>query len=121
MTKPELQIIKELEKSLNIQIPEVANIDWYILGYTYSQNKINKLGLCNCKIQTKDLSLIEELVNLELLDLSQNQITEIQSLNKLVNLQKLSLDSNQIEDTSPLEILYLNQKQAGKPILKVEI
>ncbi|EAF7771962.1 TPA: leucine-rich repeat domain-containing protein [Listeria monocytogenes] len=55
----------------------------------------------------KDLSGMEYLHNLHVIDLSQNEITNIDSLAKLTNLEEISLNQNQIVDISPLMNLPL--------------
>ncbi|MBC7320541.1 leucine-rich repeat domain-containing protein, partial [bacterium] len=50
----------------------------------------------------KSLSGIEYAINLQVLYLDKNKITDIKPLAKLTNLQELSLGANEITDISPL-------------------
>ncbi|MCK6694839.1 MAG: leucine-rich repeat domain-containing protein, partial [Thermoanaerobaculia bacterium] len=52
-----------------------------------------------------DISILEKLTNLNILDLNNNQISDIRILEKLTNLNTLDLSANQISDTRFLEKL----------------
>jgi Leucine-rich repeat (LRR) protein len=65
----------------------------------------------------KDISGLEELINLQSLVLYNNQISSIKALSKLTNLQYLNLGRNQISDIKALsnlidlQYLYLSYNQ----------
>lgn len=58
----------------------------------------------------KDLSPLEDLVQLQWLHLYGNRINDIRPLRRLAKLKDLVLDSNQVSDLSPLEGLGLLQE-----------
>ena len=60
------------------------------------------LDLSACKITDLYLLPLAELTNLEDLDLSYNEITDLSPLADLTNLEDLDLSSNEITDLSPL-------------------
>ena len=67
--------------------------------------------------QISDVSPLQNLTSLQLLDLVRNQISDISPLQNLTSLQHLDLIRNQISDVSPLQnltslqSLYLNDNQ----------
>ncbi len=64
---------------------------------------LNSLGLSNNQIS--DIRFLEKLTNLNALDLSNNQIRYIRFLEKLIDLKSLDLSNNQIRDIGFLEKL----------------
>jgi Leucine-rich repeat (LRR) protein len=69
------------------------------------ENAINLQTLNLDNNQISDISCIENLKNLNELDLSNNLIHDITSLSELNNLSKLKLRNNPLNDLSPLESL----------------
>ena len=59
--------------------------------------------ICNYKVS--NLEPLSDLKNLEILDLSTNNISDVSPLRVLVNLEELYLYSNQITDVSSLSTL----------------
>ncbi|OJJ23263.1 hypothetical protein BKI52_02595 [marine bacterium AO1-C] len=71
-------------------------------------NGLKKLILSGClnfQLETLDLTLLNQLLELREIDLSDNQITDLSPLNQLPQLTKISLSANQITDLSPLQQL----------------
>jgi Leucine-rich repeat (LRR) protein len=60
------------------------------------------------KKDLKDLDAIRECVNLEVLDLSFNEINNLEPLKSLEKLQYLNLSCNQIKNLGKQKILYLS-------------
>jgi len=126
----DLDIIKEIEKILKIELVKEAEVDLYFRGYTLNKNsRVIALGLAGYNIknlkriiiplsklteltklvlwsnQLKDITPIKELNQLTLLNLSDNQLTDITPIKGLNQLTTLNLDNNQIKDIKPLEEL----------------
>jgi len=126
----DLDIIKLIEKELNIKLENLDALKWDSSGYILDKNKLIT-GLCLCKskiidlhkiiflikklasltdltlseIQLNDITPLSELTNLTRLHLYHNQISNIAPLQKLKNLMRLFLFDNQISDISPLKEL----------------
>jgi|GEM_PF-2307336 len=141
----DLEIIKQLEEALDIDISELEQneeIEWDTVTYTLdAENRVNGLSLYECKVQTKHLELIGKLTSLQRLwlgrnqitqiqgldklasllelGLGRNQITQIQGLDKLASLRELWLGSNQIQDATPIKDLIQKQKEQKKPVLQI--
>ena len=95
----DLQIIKELEETLNIEIPEIEKKVFHHYSVAYNlndQKEVIYLSLSECGVQNKDLELIGGLTSLKWLKLSNNQITKIKGLDGLTSLEVLYLNDNKI-------------------------
>ncbi len=103
--KPNL--ILELEKTYGITLEEVYNI--YQGGYVLDKDN-NIVGLNLSNNQISDIESIKELKSLQKLDLSDNQISDIESIKELKSLQKLDLSDNQISDIESIKELKSLQK-----------
>ena len=126
----DLQIIKQIEKELSIELKELDVIDWNSIGYTLSkENKVSGFGLYKHQVKdfksivpflnklnkltrlslsdtkSADYLFLKEFKKLTFLGLSFNQISDISVLKDLKNLTKLYLSDNQISDISVLENL----------------
>ena len=93
----QLEAIKELETSLNIEILGTDRILIDICG------QIQNLTLGGCKVKNNHLKLISSLTSLKYLDLSKNQITEIKDLENLKSLEWLYLSNNLITEIKGLD------------------
>jgi len=101
----DLDIIKQIEKELNIKLEKLDEIPEE-KGYTLNQNgQVTGLGLYNCKIKNLNriISPLKELTNLTELHLRDNQLSDISPLKDLTNLTELDLSTNQLSDISPLK------------------
>jgi GTPase SAR1 family protein len=109
----DLDIIKKIEKILNLKLGRLDAIGYYSKGYTLNQNvEVIGLGLYRCKIKNLNciISLLKDLTNLTELNLRGNQIGDISQLKGLKKLRKLFLSDNHISDISPLkELKYLTK------------
>ena len=101
--------LQELNLSYN-KITEITEIK--------GLNNLINLQILNLSFnQITEIKGIDKLVNLQQLDLTYNKITEIKGLDKLVNLQQLDLYNNQITEIKAidnlvnLQILYLSNNQ----------
>jgi internalin A len=104
----DLDIIKQIEKELNIKLEKLDKIEWGSRGYTLNQNgQVTGLGLFGCKINNLNriISPLKELINLMTLDLRDKQLSDISPLKDLMNLTTLRLNRNKIIDISPLKEL----------------
>jgi len=119
----QLEIILELEKELDIQIPLISCADEEDMMTSYaldSQNKITQLLICQSRLSAKHLPLIGRLTSLQKLDLTYNQIEEIEGLDNLANLQTLGLNGNNIKEIqglsnlTSLQELWLDDNQITK-------
>ena len=95
----QMQVIKELETSLNIRILKTDRVRFN------KQGEVNILNLTNSKVKNEHLKSISSLIGLKWLELDKNQITEIKGLENLINLIYLDLSDNQIIETISLETL----------------
>jgi internalin A len=106
----DLNVIKKLDKILNIELKSLDALDLDSLGYTFdAQDKLINLSLYSCDIDNKKLgqivSNLKELKSLAKLYLFKNHISDISTLKELTSLEKLNLSDNQISDISPLKNL----------------
>ena len=104
----DLDIIKQIEKELNVKLKKLDEIEWDSKGYTLNQNgQVTNLGLYECEIKNLNriISPLKELTNLMDLNLRNNQLSDISPLRELTKLTSLRLDSNQLSDISPLKAL----------------
>jgi internalin A len=100
----DLDIIKQIEKELNVELKESDHKK----GYTLNQNgQVTGLCLKDCKIKNLNLIIypLKNLKNLTQLVLDKNQLSDISPLKYLDNLTGLYLHNNQIRDISPLKNL----------------
>ncbi|MBV7275764.1 leucine-rich repeat domain-containing protein [Clostridiaceae bacterium UIB06] len=86
---------ENLEKSIRNKINKPT-------GYIYKSDVRNIISLDVSSKNIKDISGIENLINLQTLDLSHNEISDISAINGLSDLQNLNLSYNIIIDTSIL-------------------
>jgi internalin A len=111
MTQKEaLQKIKEEIAKLTVkqQFPKVSDIGWDTWGYSENKNgDIVGIGLPKIGILDKSglLQYLKYFPLLSTLNLSVNNIIDIQPLQNLINLTNLHLQANQISDISPLSQL----------------
>jgi len=99
------QILKKLEKQLNIKFEKVNEITLFDETPSYVINNGNVTSLGINYIIIEDLNLIARLVNLKKLSLINNQIKDISELQNLKNITKLDLSNNQIKDIPDLQNL----------------
>ena len=109
-TKPEL--IKELEKELNIKLSKKLSTNRRVKPYSTDKEgnitsiNIYDLGLSKIPSVFSNPKYLPELKEyLTDLDLSFNQITDISALKELKNLEYICLNNNQITDISALKEL----------------
>ena len=133
----DLNIIQELEKMLDIKLPKLKQIDVDSRGYTTNKSEqIIGISLINArffdllyvsqklaKIDITDselweiIDLLKKLTQLSVLDLSENQISDVTPLSTLTQLSALRLHHMQIDDVTPLEnltqlsVLHLGRNQ----------
>ncbi len=112
----DLDIIKQIEKELGVTLKETGEIELAFafaleLGEscytTDTQGKVEGLSCYGCNI--KDLNRIalqlKSLTNLTWLNLSSNQINDLEGIKSLTNLTWLYLSSNQISDLEGIKDL----------------
>jgi len=108
----DLDIIKQIEKELNIKLEKLDEIEFSSKGYTLNQNgQVTGLGLYECEIKNLNriISLLKALSNLTELNLWDNQLSDISPLKDL-NLTELNLSGNQLSDISHMKKMsYLNK------------
>ncbi len=104
----DLDIIRQIEHELGVELEAVENFEWNSKGYLIDKDKrVTKLGLQECRIVNID-RIIQQLASLKSLyqlSLEYNQINDISPLTSLKSLQSIYLDYNQISDLSPLSTL----------------
>ncbi|MFC2140671.1 leucine-rich repeat domain-containing protein [Acidobacteriota bacterium] len=101
----DLGIIKQLEKAIGKELKQL-NLEEIIgttRGYAIDENVIG-LNLYAVK-KISVYSFLNSLKNLTVLDLSDNQLSDISFLSDLTNLTHLNLEINQISDISILKTL----------------
>jgi internalin A len=104
----DIEIIKQIEKELNIKLKKLDEIKYNSRCYTLNLNgHITGLILYECEIKdiNRIISFLENLNNLNRLSLHGNQISDISPLQNLRSLSELELSMNQIIDISPLKNL----------------
>lgn len=104
----DLDIIKQIEKELNVKLEKLKNIGVFGYGYTLSQKgQVTGLSLYECKIKNLNriISPLKDLKNLTELNLYGNQLSDISPLEDLKNLTGLWLGKNQLSNISPLKEL----------------
>jgi len=104
----DLEIIRQIEKELNVKLKKLDKIEWRSKGYTLNQEgQVIGIELCMCEIENLNriISSLSALMNLTQLDLSSNQLSDISPLFALTNLTQLDLSSNQLSDISALSVL----------------
>ena len=88
-------------------------IDDYITikGEQYSTS-LSELFLANNNLTKEDIFPLQYMINLEVLELSNNKIDDITPLSNLTNLMSLSISNNQINNLAPLSnlpnLIYLD-------------
>jgi len=104
-------IISELENMIGKPIPKVNEIKWDTFGMVLDDNKILGLGLYECRLKNLPEPILK-LTNLQILDLSWNQLTTLpESFGNLKSLQELYLESNRLT-TLPVSLCnMLNLKE----------
>ncbi len=100
----DLQILKKLEKQLNVEFKDVDIDDYSDASYKIDTDS-NVISLNIASIVIKDLTLIGKLFNLKKLDLYKNEIKNISILENLKNIEELYLSNNQITNIFILENL----------------
>ncbi|MCX6828446.1 MAG: leucine-rich repeat domain-containing protein [candidate division Zixibacteria bacterium] len=104
----ELDIIKQIEKKLDIELKELHSIEWGGKGYTIDHEKhITSLTLRSCVIKDLDsiVAPLTALTNLTELRLVNDRLSDLSPLAALINLTDLDVSSNQLSDLSPLAAL----------------
>ncbi|MEW6088646.1 MAG: leucine-rich repeat domain-containing protein [bacterium] len=126
----DFDVIRQIERELNIELRLLDRIRWNIQGYTLNQNgDVVGLGLRNLHMDNNKLyaviPFIEKLKKLSELNLVGNHINDISPFKDLTYLNSLSLGENQINDISLLRnlsnisILFLdNNKIVDISLLK---
>ncbi len=111
-------IISELENMIGKPIPKVNEIERDTFGMVLDDNKILGLGLYECRLKNLPEPILK-LTNLQILDLSWNQLTTLpESFGTLKSLQELDLQDNQLTtlpesfgDLKSLQELELNDNK----------
>ena len=141
ISENELEALEILKKQIGESISEISQLERYSLGYYVEEGHITGLNLFSCGlsiipkeielftslkrifIRGNNLNTITEelfsLPSLEILDLSENQLTELpKSINLLSSLKELHLESNQLNflpetigSLKSLEILDLSENK----------
>jgi len=104
----DLDIIKKIEKELNVKLMELDEIKWDSKGYTLNRKmEVTGLGLYECEIKDigRIISPLKDLTNLATLDLERNKLIDISPLKDMTKLTILILSGNKLIDISPLEEL----------------
>ncbi len=104
----DIEIIRQIEKELNLRLKSLKTIDRDSEGYTLNQNEqVTGLSLyfCNFKALEKIISHLKNFKSLTTLELSGNKISDISHLKDLKNITELNLGNNQISDVSSLKDL----------------
>ncbi|HBU22584.1 MAG TPA: hypothetical protein DEB17_01040, partial [Chlorobaculum sp.] len=104
----DLDVIRQIEQELGMQLEPVDKLKWYSKGYKLDKDqRVTAIGLYDCGSDTLDriIQPLESLKSLSELSLSSNQITDISPLASLNSLSMLWLDRNQITDIAPLASL----------------
>jgi len=104
----DLEIIRQIEKELNVKLKKSDEIEWKSRSYTLNQEgQVIGIELCSCEIENLNriISLLSALTNLTQLSLRDNQLIDISPLSALTNLTQLSLSNNQVSDISPISAL----------------
>lgn len=104
----ELDIIKQIEKDLNIKLENVEKEVYLKKGYAVNEaGKIIFIGLNDCKIENLNLLILylKEFKHLKQLNLASNNLSDITPLKDLSRLTHLDLSSNQLIDISILKEL----------------
>ena len=114
----ELAALHELVDQINEQYArqraadpafDVEDIDFKFLALDIRENSVESIYLPSKKL-TEIPPSINKLINLRMLILSNNNISEIKNLGALVNLQTLKLDKNQISEIKNLDALVNLQR-----------
>ncbi|MFX1599214.1 MAG: leucine-rich repeat domain-containing protein [Promethearchaeota archaeon] len=141
ISENELEALEIFKKTIGESILEFPQLERYSLGYSVEEEHVTGLSLFSCGLQTipkeieiftslkkifvrgNNLNTITEelfsLPSLEILDLSENQLTELpKSINLLSSLKELHLESNQLNclpetigSLSSLEILDISENK----------
>jgi internalin A len=99
-------------KSLNLGCCDVPGEFESVVPISHLSGLTN---LCLCNRGIRDLSMLGNLAELEVLDAGINHITDLSPLSALTNLHSLVLDENQISDLSPVASLHeLTYLRAGE-------
>jgi internalin A len=104
----EIDVLKQLEKELKIELFELDEIEWESIGYTLNRNgQVTGLCLNRCEIKSLEriISPLSALTNLTQLVLSYNELSDLSPLSALTNLTQLVLSYNELSDLSPLSAL----------------
>ena len=99
----DLDIIKQIEKELDIELKQLDTIAWNSKGYTVNESEqVTGLGLYQCNIENlrRIIFLLGDLSHLTSLNLTDNQISDLSPLNQFSNLTALYLRYNQVSDLS---------------------
>jgi len=95
--QPTVQDLESLTDDLSASLYDIISIEG-------AQHLVNLQVLYLYNNYISDLSPLSGLNNLWYLDLGSNQISDLSPLGTVSNLQELLLDSNQISDLSPLAL-----------------
>ncbi|CAL6034136.1 tandem-95_repeat protein [Hexamita inflata] len=103
-------LLQNIQQVIQLQLQNVCNNTNYLLCLRQFIN-IQVLDISQNNLD--DISMLEKLVNLEQLDVSDNQISSLNSLSQLTNLMWLDASNNLLEDILGLEdiindLSYLN-------------
>lgn len=114
----DLDIVRELEKTLNIKIPKRDKSTKVGRGYNLNElNQVVELSLVRCSFGelAEHVNILKNFKHLELLDLGFNRIRNYSFLADLDQLKSLSLRANRLIDCSSLaelnQLLSLNLRQ----------
>lgn len=104
----DLDIVKEIEKELGVELEEVDVIEWNTRGYTLnSEYNLTALSLFDNSI--KDLNVLcyylKQLLQLETLYLINNEFSDLTTIKELTNLVELDLRGNNIANLEPIKHL----------------
>ena len=108
MTTKKPQAILDLEKTYNIDIPDLSSqegIDPWIDRYFKQDSSGAVVELCLQECQIDSMAWLVDFPALKSLDLSHNQISKLEGLDGLTSLTGLSLRNNQISKLEGLDSL----------------
>ena len=103
----DLDIIKQIEKELDIALEELETMEWNSKGYIINEKgQVVGLALYQCNIENLNsiIFLLRDLPHLTSLNLTDNRISHLSPLNQLSQLTALYLRYNQVSDLSVLLI-----------------
>jgi internalin A len=110
MNSDDLNSLKKIEKTIDLEFSELDILDSKSRGYLLNnEGKIKGLSIFSCGLENEDLitlvSYLRKFESLEILHLSQNYFSDISPLSELQNLKVLRLPENQIINITSIGVL----------------